>query len=437
MKNYRKFLPIILIFAMLLSWYALFSDVITSTRQYNEYLSIAREKRDVGITVLAVENYNKALEIKDNPDIYVEVADFYAEQGETRRYVEWCEDFFNSHPKEPKAYDCILKAYYTEKDYKSCYDIIYTAEKRHIKTDYLTEISNTIYYFYEMDYASYEDVSIFSNNLSAVKNKGKWGYVNRYGVKRVPCRYDEVGVFTNTGCAPVCDKEGAVYFIDQEGNKIMATNDAYILFGNFSNNLIAAQKTDNKYTYLNEKFEIQFGEYDYASSMNGDIAAVKNGDVWSIINAKGEIAIQQDFADVLLDEKEIAYRNERLFVKTTDGQVMMINAKGQQIGSQTFEDAKAFADHSYAAVKIGGKWGFVDKEGNIKIEPQFNDARSFSNGLAAVKIDDKWGFIDEDGTVCIEPAFYDAKDFNEKGSCFVNVGESWQLLKIYRLNRED
>ena len=30
-----------------------------------------------------------------------------------------------------------------------------------------------------------------------------------------------------------------------------------------------------------------------------------------------------------------------------------------------------------------------------------------------------------------------AKDFNEKGSCFVKVGDKWQLLKLYRLNRED
>lgn len=437
MKNYGKILPIVLVFALLLSWYSLFSDAITLERQYKEYLSTAREKRDVGIIVLAVENYTQALNLKDNPDIYIEVADLYAEQGETRRYVEWCENFFDSHPKEPKAYDCILKAYYTVKDYESCFDIIYTAEKRHIQTDYITEINNTIFYYYEIDHASYEDVSIFSNNLAAVKNKGKWGYVNRYGVKRVPCRYEEVGVYTQAGCAPVRDAEGNIYFIDQDGNKIMATNDAYKSFGNFSNNLIATQRTDDKYTYLNEKFEIQFGDYDYASSMNGNIAAVKNGELWSVINEKGEKVIAQDFSAVILDEKEIAYRNERIFVKNADGKVMMLDAKGNQIGSQVYEDAKVFVEDSFAAVKVDEKWGFVDKDGNMKIEPQFTNARSFANGFAAVQIDDKWGFINEDGTVCIDPVFYDAKDFNEKGSCFVKVGENWQLLKLYRLNRED
>ena len=59
------------------------------------------------------------------------------------------------------------------------------------------------------------------------------------------------------------------------------------------------------------------------------------------------------------------------------------------------------------------------------------------NGLAAVCIDGKWGFVDTDENIVIEPQFSGAKDFNEKGSCFVCVGNKWQLLKLYRLNREE
>ena len=35
------------------------------------------------------------------------------------------------------------------------------------------------------------------------------------------------------------------------------------------------------------------------------------------------------------------------------------------------------ADSSLARVKMGDKWGYIDKEENIVIEPQFDDARDF------------------------------------------------------------
>ena len=50
-----------------------------------------------------------------------------------------------------------------------------------------------------------------------------------------------------------------------------------------------------------------------------------------------------------------------------------------------------------ARVKIGGKegkWGFIDTKGQYVINPQFDGAGLFSEGLARVRIDSKGGFID-------------------------------------------
>ena len=60
-------------------------------------------------------------------------------------------------------------------------------------------------------------------------------------------------------------------------------------------------------------------------------------------------------------------------------------------------------------MKIGDKWGYIDKSGKIVIEPQFDDASSFSEGLAAVCLGDycplrgKWGYIDKSGEYVWEP----------------------------------
>ena len=85
-------------------------------------------------------------------------------------------------------------------------------------------------------------------------------------------------------------------------------------------------------------------------------------------------------------------------------------------------------------MKKDGKWGFIDKDGKVIIEPQYAEAHSFSNGYAAVKKDGKWGFIDKSGKLVIEAEFSDVRDFNEQGNCFVQIENQWKLLKLLRNN---
>jgi hypothetical protein len=88
------------------------------------------------------------------------------------------------------------------------------------------------------------------------------------------------------------------------------------------------------------------------------------------------------------------------------------------------------------AIEIQGKWGYADDQGNVIIQPRFEKARNFYEGLAAVQIqtgkmvkvgsidkqgtyitkevaESKWGFIDENGTVAIKPQFEAIGDFSE------------------------
>ena len=60
-------------------------------------------------------------------------------------------------------------------------------------------------------------------------------------------------------------------------------------------------------------------------------------------------------------------------------------------------------------VRVGDKYGFIDKTGKFVIEPRFDFADSFSGGLAAIRVGDeatgKYGYIDLQGTMVIEPQF--------------------------------
>jgi predicted DNA-binding WGR domain protein len=73
--------------------------------------------------------------------------------------------------------------------------------------------------------------------------------------------------------------------------------------------------------------------------------------------------------------------------------------------------------HQLFPVKKNGRWGYIDREGQIAIEPQFDDVGHFSEGLAAVGFGSdqhrKWGYVNTAGQIVIEPAFDEAYSFSE------------------------
>src|SRR5208337_268285 len=82
----------------------------------------------------------------------------------------------------------------------------------------------------------------------------------------------------------------------------------------------------------------------------------------------------------------------------------------------------------------GKKVGFVDANGHFQINPTFDDALPFSEGLAAVQIGEKWGFVDSSGRLVIEPQFEAAFYFREGvgeaelDSGFVLIDRSGKVL---------
>lgn len=51
----------------------------------------------------------------------------------------------------------------------------------------------------------------------------------------------------------------------------------------------------------------------------------------------------------------------------------------------------------------GGKWGFIDKDGNLVIPAKYDECRSFSEGYAIVKENGSVYFIDKKGNKAFEP----------------------------------
>ncbi len=68
-------------------------------------------------------------------------------------------------------------------------------------------------------------------------------------------------------------------------------------------------------------------------------------------------------------------------------------------------------EYELLPVKMDQKWGYIDNEGKIVINPQFDEAFLFSNGLSLVKAGALYGYIGSDGKYVINPMYKNATYF--------------------------
>jgi len=82
-----------------------------------------------------------------------------------------------------------------------------------------------------------------------------------------------------------------------------------------------------------------------------------------------------------------------------------INGEGKIIFAGMGAEGRYFSNGLMSMPGPNGKWGFVDKYFQFVIEPQFDWAYDFSEGLAEVTINHKSGFIDTSGKVVVPPKY--------------------------------
>lgn len=72
-------------------------------------------------------------------------------------------------------------------------------------------------------------------------------------------------------------------------------------------------------------------------------------------------------------------------------------------------DAKdVFPNNQLFAKKINDKWGFVDKNGNVVIQSEYEMVTDFNEyGFAGIKQDGKWGVIEQNEKKIIQEPVYE------------------------------
>ena len=433
MKNYKFLVPVALVLLFALSFYMLYDARASVTNQYNAYLNAARSRREQGIYADAEAYYMSALEVNPTVDLYIEVGEFYIESNQAKKALDWGETTLSVYPKEPKAYEFQTDMLLANRDYTAFFRLANEFCQRGLTSEIISNQLASIEYKFYFN-GQFADVGVYSGGLCPVRIGNKWGYVGLTGANAVAALYPKAGAFSSEGLAPVVDSEGNAYFIDTVGNKkFIILNVENVTELGLIENGIYSLYNGTYWGFYDQQYNHLFGEYDAVSAIGNGVAAVQKGGKWSLVNREGQDLTGKTYDDVVMDEKLVVYRYDRLFVNEGSG-YQMIDSTGKSYGDTKFQAAHMFYDNTYAAVMVNDKWGFVDASGKMVIKPQYEDARSFANGFAAVQKDGKWGFITTNGEMVIEPQFDNAKDFNNHGCVFVMRDSAWELLRLYKYN---
>lgn len=277
----------------------------------------------------------------------------------------------------------------------------------------------------------YEDIQYnVLGSIFVTKRNGKYGAVNQEGTTVLYPEYDNVytgGMYLNA----LKDKD--IFIFDLNGNKI-ETNEVSKTKTENANYYITIDK-NNKYKVVDLKDNIIIDkDYTYIEYLPGDYFIVERDSKSGIIDSNGKSVIELKYdsisrineTDILqmetnknialynLNMKEIVsmdnaivkeVKDEKAYILLySDTDFKYLDKKGNILTSQNL-----FENNSLFAKNINGKWGFVDKDGNLKVQNDYELVTDFNKyGFAGIKKDGKWGSINQNGEVVQEPT-YDLK----------------------------
>lgn len=278
-------------------------------------------------------------------------------------------------------------------------------------------------YIYSMGNNRYENVTAIYGKTITVQNNGFWGLASANGTLIIPCEYDKISTYS--GDRVIVQKNGTIYAVNSDNNRVALLKTKILNFGNFMDNRISLL-TSEGWVRASGEFVLGSAVFENIGAYSEGYAAAKQNGKWGVVNLSSEWLLPPEYDEIKMDELGRAYGRGAMFAGK--GNSVNLFVKGKQVGGP-YEDAKPFINSTYAAVKKNGKWGFIDISGEVKIDYQFDDALSFGQHLAAVKQGDSWGYISLNGDIVVEPIFLQAGSF-VNGSAPVLTELGWQFITL-------
>lgn len=315
----------------------------------------------------------------------------------------------------------------------------------------------------------YYSIDSFVDGTAIVGEYEGYGVVNELFEEIIPCRYRCIkrtgGGLFEADCQ-IINKKGLIVF--NNGHKTLTLpSNKYYSASIFTNNLIKVY-TKSGYGLIREDLSIALPPiFSELIPIDQHFFKFKKYDNWGVMNQKGQIVLpchylsintkkQEDESeqkknyvvfkrnspvyarglvscnfDILMEaENDIQFREidniivfrknrqwglykpaSNTFVPLPDytwvgapkeGMIRVCIGGEPQLETGYYEDGTS---STYYTSPKEGKWGFINYEGKLEIDCQYEKVYLFSEGMAAVKKDGRWGFVNKQGSFVIAPQY--------------------------------
>ena len=218
----------------------------------------------------------------------------------------------------------------------------------------------------------YDNANDFqANGLAVVGSNNLLGIIDKTGKFIVEPKYGSINEFSE-GRAAVVDNEG-FKIIDERGN--ILTLKAYSFIGTFRNGRVLFAGTDPKGNYL----------YGYLDRQGKEIIPMKY-------------------------ESGTDFNDGKAVVKVKNNQYALIGLNGEVLRTYNYSNVGNLSEGLMAFQKDSdSKFGYIDENNNVIIQPQYTGAQQFKDGVAIVNTASdynyKYGLIDKKGNFLIKPGY--------------------------------
>ena len=242
----------------------------------------------------------------------------------------------------------------------------------------------------------------------------KWGYIDKSGKFALKPRYTKAFRFQPNGLAVVLvqDKYG---LIDRMGKYVVEPIYSYI--NDYSEGLASARE-ENGTVVLNSEGNVLSQPYPHIGDYKSNravyaIQAQNNTYLYGYLDETGKTVIEPAY------ESAGSFEGDRAVVKLPGKEYALIDKNGKIIKTLPYHYVMGISDGMMAfKMDADGKFGYLNSNGSIAVQPSFLEAQYFSGGTAVVNAAKDYavhqiGLIDKKGKYLIKPQYSEILQLGE------------------------
>lgn len=148
---------------------------------------------------------------------------------------------------------------------------------------------------------------------------------------------------------------------------------------------------------------------------------VKYNGMYGVVDSTGKEILPIEYSE--LDD-----RHDKLYLAKKQDKYGFIEPSGEIVIPFIYDRCYHFWDNELAPVKIGKKWGLINKEKVLVVDTIYDDMFSFQKEILRVRLNGKTGFLNKQGGVFIDLKYDDADAYFKNHVLRVKLDDKYAIL---------